>query len=136
MTRDEYVAQAHEWGAAGDLLSLGHEQTAETTGMDLTDNLMDAEPIQTFDGDMGIHYSPEFMVDDGIFLPGSTYQELHNTLRNHVFHTARSKPPSRHRSPERVSLANPQDGGHLLRLPSQNKQIPKRTAKAHQRPPN
>jgi hypothetical protein len=53
MTRDEYVAQVREWGAAGDL-SLGHEQTTETTGMDLADNLMDAEPIQTFDGDMGI----------------------------------------------------------------------------------
>ena len=39
-------------------LSLGHEQTAETTGMDLTDNLMDAEPVQTFDGDMDIHYAP------------------------------------------------------------------------------
>ena len=53
MTRDEYVAQAYERGAAGDLLSLGHEQKAETTVMDLADNLMDAEPIQTFDGDMG-----------------------------------------------------------------------------------
>lgn len=53
MTRDEYVAQAHERGAVGDLLSLGHEQTAETTVMDLADNLMDAEPIQAFDGDMG-----------------------------------------------------------------------------------
>lgn len=45
MTRDEYVAQAHG-GAAADLLSLSHEQTAETTGVGLTDNLMDAEPIQ------------------------------------------------------------------------------------------
>jgi hypothetical protein len=42
---------------------------------------------------------------------GSTYQELHKALRNHVFHTARSKPPSCHRSPERVSLANPQGSG-------------------------
>lgn len=54
------------------------------------------------------------MVDDGIFLPGSTYQELHKTLRNHAFLAARLKPPSRHRSPERVSLANQQDGGSKL----------------------
>jgi hypothetical protein len=63
---------------------------------------------------MDFQYSPEFMLDDGIFLPGSTYQELHRTLRNHVFHTARSKPPNRHRSPERVSLVNQQDSGIKL----------------------
>jgi hypothetical protein len=123
-------------GAQRVTLPLGHEQTAETTDMDLTNNLMDAEPIQTFDGYMGIHCSLEFIVDDGIFLPDSTFQELHKTLHNHIFHTDRSKPPSHHRSPERVSLASPQDGGHLLRLPSQNKQNPKCTVKAHQRSPN
>jgi hypothetical protein len=37
--------------------------------------------------------------DDGIFLPGSTYQELHTTLRNHIFNTARSIAPTRHGSP-------------------------------------
>jgi hypothetical protein len=66
------------------------------------------QSVRPVESTVGIYYSPEFMVDD-IFLPGSTYQELHKTLRNHVFHTARSNPPSRHRSPKRVSLANPQD---------------------------
>jgi len=37
--------------------------------------------------------SPSY--EDGIFLPGSTYQELHATLRNHVIHAARSEYPSR-----------------------------------------
>ncbi|KAJ9653932.1 hypothetical protein H2201_009075 [Coniosporium apollinis] len=42
----------------------------------------------------------EEMFDDGIFLPGSTYQELHTTLRNHVFNTARSNPATRFETPE------------------------------------
>lgn len=53
-----------------------------------------------------IHLDPIFdagindvTFDDGIFLPGSTYQELHTTLRNHIFNTARSIAPTRHGSP-------------------------------------
>jgi hypothetical protein len=45
--------------------------------------------------------SPETTTDDGIFLPGSRYQALHNTLRNQVFLTARSAEPSREASPLR-----------------------------------
>ena len=38
--------------------------------------------------------------EDGIFLPGSQYQELHATLRNRILHTARSTANSRIGSPE------------------------------------
>ncbi|KAK4123499.1 hypothetical protein N657DRAFT_655913 [Parathielavia appendiculata] len=38
-------------------------------------------------------------VDDGIFLPGSAYLELHSVLRNHIFDTARSTYPSRWPTP-------------------------------------
>lgn len=41
----------------------------------------------------------DVVFDDGIFLPGSTYKELHTTLRNHIFNTARSGAPSRQSSP-------------------------------------
>jgi len=37
---------------------------------------------------------------DGIFLPGSAYQELHSTLRNHLISTARSNVPTRPGTPE------------------------------------
>jgi hypothetical protein len=37
---------------------------------------------------------------DGIFLPGSAYQELHSTLRDHLIYTARSNAPTRHGTPE------------------------------------
>ncbi|EXJ93374.1 hypothetical protein A1O1_01766 [Capronia coronata CBS 617.96] len=49
--------------------------------------------------DVDFQLSPDMLTDDGIFLPGSRYQALHNTLRNHVFITARSAQPSREASP-------------------------------------
>lgn len=118
MNGDEDVTQAYERRAAAGLLSLGHELAADIPYMVLTDNLIDAEPIQTFDGDTNFDYSPEVMTDDGIFLPGSTYQDLHKTLRNHVFHTARSKPPSCQGSPERISLTQEHVSG--IELPSES----------------
>lgn len=43
--------------------------------------------------------SPNILSDDGIFISGSAYQELHNTLRDHMFSTARSQDSSRVASP-------------------------------------
>lgn len=40
--------------------------------------------------------------EDGIFLPGSQYQELHATLRSRIIDTARSTAPSRLGSPDLV----------------------------------
>ncbi|RDW91959.1 hypothetical protein BP5796_01353 [Coleophoma crateriformis] len=37
---------------------------------------------------------------DGIFIPGSAYQELHSTLRDHLIYTARSNCPTRDGTPE------------------------------------
>jgi hypothetical protein len=42
-----------------DALSLGHDQTAETIGVDLTDNSMDAEPVQATQQDSGGKRSSE-----------------------------------------------------------------------------
>jgi len=45
--------------------------------------------------------SPEqLFADDGIFLPGSAYLELHSALRHHIFDTARSAYPSRLPTPD------------------------------------
>lgn len=41
-----------------------------------------------------------FIDQDGIFLPGSTYQELHSTLRDHLIYTARSNVQTRSGTPE------------------------------------
>ncbi|KAK4106416.1 Dak1-domain-containing protein [Parathielavia hyrcaniae] len=59
-------------------------------------------PLPHVEGDMpgAGSISPEqLFVDDGIFLPGSTYLELHSVLRNHIFDTARSTYPSRWPTP-------------------------------------
>lgn len=45
--------------------------------------------------------NPLFDSSHGIFLPGSTYRELHTTLRNHIIHTARSNAPTAYGTPER-----------------------------------
>lgn len=45
--------------------------------------------------DLVVGCSPDVLTDDGIFLPGSTYQELHKTLRTQIFQTAHSQPNSR-----------------------------------------
>lgn len=59
--------------------------------LDLTPQYMD-EPFRPFTPDGGTF-------DDGIFLPGSTYHELHSTLRNNLFQEVRSNVPSRHGTP-------------------------------------
>jgi hypothetical protein len=83
--------------AAAQLLGLGTEFSPAMTPM------MDPQPAQTHLGqlpplsqiDSDIPISPELFVDDGIFLPGSAYLELHSALRSHIFDTARSAYPSR-----------------------------------------
>ncbi|KAH6853135.1 Dak1 domain-containing protein [Chaetomium sp. MPI-CAGE-AT-0009] len=90
--------------AAAQLLDLGARPTAPMTGV------MDSRPPQTGMGSQLLpplshaEYSiPEAaaispgqpFADDGIFLPGSAYLELHSALRNHIFDTARSTYPSR-----------------------------------------
>lgn len=51
------------------------------------------------DSDFGALNEDIFDLDDGLFVPGSAYEELHTTLRNHIIHTARSNVPSRIPSP-------------------------------------
>lgn len=41
---------------------------------------------------------------DGIFWPGSAYQEFHSTLRDHLIYTARSNAPTRRGTPEPAQL--------------------------------
>ncbi|KAK2060390.1 hypothetical protein LY76DRAFT_604069 [Colletotrichum caudatum] len=44
-------------------------------------------------------FTPEGSYEDGIFLPGSAYHELHSTLRNHLIQEVRSNGPTRPSSP-------------------------------------
>ncbi|RGP70885.1 hypothetical protein FLONG3_7341 [Fusarium longipes] len=44
-------------------------------------------------------FTPEGASEDGIFLPGSAYHELHSTLRNHLIQETRSIAPTRSATP-------------------------------------
>ncbi|KAK4552278.1 hypothetical protein LTR86_010448 [Recurvomyces mirabilis] len=58
--------------------------------------------------------SPQYSdttLEDGIFLPGSQYQELHSQLRTRIIDTARSTAPSRIASPE-IDLPPTTNGDH------------------------
>ncbi|CCT73687.1 related to regulatory protein for the arginine catabolic pathway [Fusarium fujikuroi IMI 58289] len=44
-------------------------------------------------------FTPEGISEDGIFLPGSAYHELHSTLRNHLIQETRSIVPTRSTTP-------------------------------------
>ncbi|KAF4422179.1 regulatory for the arginine catabolic pathway [Fusarium acutatum] len=44
-------------------------------------------------------FTPEGISEDGIFLPGSAYHELHSTLRNHLIQETRSIAPTRSTTP-------------------------------------
>ncbi|KAK4243988.1 hypothetical protein C7999DRAFT_44289 [Corynascus novoguineensis] len=95
--------------AAAQLLDLGAGEPSVTTSMmgsgpspthlgDLIPPLSSVDNDTSATADAGI--SPESLfADDGIFLPGSTYFELHSALRNHIFDTARSACPSLWPSP-------------------------------------
>ena len=43
--------------------------------------------------------TPDGSLDDGVFLPGSAYHELHSTLRNHLIQEVKSNAPTRLPSP-------------------------------------
>jgi hypothetical protein len=83
--------------AAAQLLGLGTEFSPAMTPMmepqPAQPHLGQLPPLSQIDSDIPI--SPELFVDDGIFLPGSAYLELHSALRSHIFDTARSAYPSR-----------------------------------------
>ncbi|KAF5620004.1 regulatory for the arginine catabolic pathway [Fusarium sp. NRRL 52700] len=64
---------------------------------------MEAVPIEMISDypyiDQMQAFTPEGISEDGIFLPGSAYHELHSTLRNHLIQETRSIAPTRSTTP-------------------------------------
>ncbi|KAF6809600.1 hypothetical protein CMUS01_13649 [Colletotrichum musicola] len=85
-------------GGAGQSRHGHHYPTSTVGGLPVTtlslDPLMDA-PFDFMDQ----MFTPEGSYEDGIFLPGSAYHELHSTLRNHLIQEVRSNGPTRPGSP-------------------------------------
>lgn len=82
-----------------ELLTPGGQDYSTLDEASFDPGLADNHDATLTGGDVDFQLSPDMLTDDGIFLPGSRYQALHNTLRNHVFITARSAQPSREASP-------------------------------------
>ncbi|TDZ18009.1 Transcription activator AMTR1 [Colletotrichum orbiculare MAFF 240422] len=75
-----------------------HHPATSMSGLPVTsislDSLIEA-PFEFMDQ----MFTPEGSYEDGIFLPGSAYHELHSTLRNHLIQEVRSNGPTRPASP-------------------------------------
>ncbi|KAF9874710.1 C6 transcription factor [Colletotrichum karsti] len=75
-----------------------HHATTSVSGIPVTtlalESLVDA-PFEFMDQ----MFTPEGSYEDGIFLPGSAYHELHSTLRQHLIQEVRSNGPTRPASP-------------------------------------
>ncbi|KAK6611032.1 sugar transporter Stl1 [Botrytis cinerea] len=85
-------------GAASDLLALRYlQQSKPATAVsqvsrpppDIRSNLTDINQAQMLEHGVFDNHQ------DGIFLPGSEFQEFHSTLRDHLIYTARSNCPTR-----------------------------------------
>ncbi|KAK7429351.1 hypothetical protein QQZ08_004163 [Neonectria magnoliae] len=67
------------------------QASMDPIAMDMIPDYSYMEQIQAF--------TPEGTSEDGIFLPGSAYHELHSTLRNHLIQETRSNAPTRSTTP-------------------------------------
>ncbi|KAM3157340.1 hypothetical protein ABEW05_002099 [Botrytis cinerea] len=90
-------------GAASDLLALRYlQQSKPATAVsqvsrpppDIRSNLTDINQAQMLEHGVFDNHQ------DGIFLPGSEFQEFHSTLRDHLIYTARSNCPTRVGTPD------------------------------------
>ncbi|KAH6685887.1 C6 zinc finger domain-containing protein [Plectosphaerella plurivora] len=104
--------------AVANLLYFSQGGPGDTTNADAPPLLppLDALPMEPLVGannpfhpfDFGDHlFTPEGSLEDGIFLPGSAFQELHSTLRNHLIQEVKSNGPTRPCSP--AVTINPED---------------------------
>ncbi|KAH8894397.1 hypothetical protein GQ53DRAFT_717123 [Thozetella sp. PMI_491] len=84
-----------------------HDSPGSATTSRSYDMLLPPSPQAMSDihGTAGISPEQSF-AEDGIFLPGSAYLELHSVLRSHIFDTARSNYPSRLTTPSLISSHN------------------------------
>lgn len=51
-------------------------------------------------------FTPEGSLEDGVFMPGSAYHELHSTLRHHLIQEVRSNVPTRPGTPDNDSTGD------------------------------
>lgn len=76
-------------------------------------------PMNMVMGDYMDHlqtFTPEGTSEDGVFLPGSAYHELHSTLRSHIIQEVQSSAPTRQVTPENSSRSDTLHGDPELSI--------------------
>ena len=87
--------------AASHLLSLGQRDPQKTSPV-VAETSPDANNTIDPNAREGDPFNPQisdYPFDDGLFLPGSAYLDLHSTLRHHLFQESRSNAPTRCTTP-------------------------------------
>ncbi|KAF2019168.1 hypothetical protein BU24DRAFT_418775 [Aaosphaeria arxii CBS 175.79] len=98
------------------LINSQFDPSTTTESAEFQNELRDEQGAEVAIDGMDFYPSPEFGSDDGIFLSGSKYRELHNTLRRNVFMTARSRQPSRQGSPSLIGLEGTHNDNHDMQI--------------------
>lgn len=107
----------HSRTAVDNLLYLGQSGAPHSTINDPIQASLGSMPMDVFADylDKIQAFSPDGPFEDGIFLPGSAYHELHSTLRNHLIQEVQSTTLTRPATP-----AGPQDGKAINQVPEQD----------------
>jgi hypothetical protein len=93
-----YFSQGRSADSVTDVAPLPLEPLPMDPLLHASNTTANSNPFNPFD--FGDHiFSPDGSLDDGIFLPGSSYYELHSTLRNHLIQEVKSNGPTRPCSP-------------------------------------
>lgn len=93
----------HPETAVAGLLYLGQSGAPEPTADDPIQASLGPVPMDMITDYLNNiqAFTPEGSFEDGVFLPGSAYHELHSTLRNHLIQEVRSNGPTCPGTPER-----------------------------------
>ncbi|KAL3418410.1 hypothetical protein PVAG01_10126 [Phlyctema vagabunda] len=114
----------HTEDAAAELLALRYMPSQPHPSLNSAHDINEQSemPPPLFPGSLDNHNPllDQHMFDDvdGIFLPGSAYQELHSTLRDHLIYTARSNAPTRSGTPDQHP-----DMGFFMKAPPKEGEV-------------
>ena len=118
LIRDDAPSPAarHPRTAVENLLYLGQSSVTPTTVNDPLQSSLGPVPMDMITDylDNIQAFSPDGSFEDGIFMPGSAYHELHSTLRNHLIQEVQSTTLTRPATP-----ASPQDAEAITQVPAQ-----------------
>lgn len=94
-------AVRHTESAVANLIYLSQGGKPQAPDTQLPYSSLSAVPMDVMTDFMGNIqvFTPEGSLEDGVFMPGTAYHELHSTLRNHLIQEVKSTVPTRPTTP-------------------------------------